>query len=301
MNSDSGRHFWLLIGWLVITMSLWGLAFAPVPEVSPGWLEVARNVCFGMTPSGLPDGGGWLTLTLAPLSMLIALLVGWGRELHEGLRYFLSRPVLKGLLVLLAMGALGQAAWAGYKIQQAKTLEAIPTSWDTSGTMPENYPTSSLVASEFTLVDQHGGQVRLADFRGKKVLITFVFAHCVAMCPGILRQTLGAWKLLKPDEQAQTQLLFVTLDPWRDTPTSLPAVAERWQIPPGARVLSGEVSAVTAVLDAYKMPWQRDEKNGDIAHPALTYLLDSQGRVVYTLQSATSDWLVTALRRIPAP
>lgn len=301
MNADSGRHFWLLIGWLLTTMGLWALAFAPVPDVSPAWLEAARKVCFGMTPSGLPDAGGWLTLTLAPLSMLIALFVGWGEELREGFRVFLRRPVLRGLLVLLTCLALGQAAWAGYKIQQASRLASDPASWDVSGPMPETYPMTRLEAPGFDLIDQNGTRVQLSDFRGKKVLLTFVFAHCYAMCPTILHQTLGAWKLLRPEEQAGLQLVFITLDPWRDTPASLSAVAERWQVPAGARVLSGEVDAVTRVLDAWKMPWKRDEKNGDIAHPALTYLLDGEGQIVFTLQSATSDWLVTALRRIPTP
>jgi cytochrome oxidase Cu insertion factor (SCO1/SenC/PrrC family) len=61
----------------------------------------------------------------------------------------------------------------------------------------------------------------------------------------------------------------------------LASLAESWQLGADAHVLSGEPDAVNAVLDAYQVPRERDELTGQVAHPALVYVLDANGTIAF--------------------
>ena len=161
--------------------------------------------------------------------------------------------------------------------------------------MPTHYPRSQSLAPDFSLIDQHGNTLRLNGLKGKTVLLTFAFAHCQTVCPTLVKESLEAVNGLKPE---RLKILIVTLDPWRDTPKSLPFLAEKWKLPRHAHVLSGPVDEVVRVLEKFKVPFQRDEKNGDVAHPALTYLISADGELAYTFNNAPSSWLREAIGRL---
>jgi cytochrome oxidase Cu insertion factor (SCO1/SenC/PrrC family) len=76
-------------------------------------------------------------------------------------------------------------------------------------------------------------------------------------------------------------VVVVTLDPWRDTPSRLPHLAEQWGLGSDAFVLSGAVEDVERVLDAWNVARERDLRTGDISHPALVYVVDRKGRIAY--------------------
>jgi len=164
-------------------------------------------------------------------------------------------------------------------------------------TLPEGYPRTDRPAPDFQLVDQTGATLTLESLRGRPVLLTFAFAHCQTICPVIVRTV--SWAAERLDDLGPA-VVVVTLDPWRDTPSSLPALAQSWQLPALARahVLSGEVAAVQAVLEAYEVPADRDPATGEITHPALVYLLDPQGKIAYTFNNPPAEWLVDAARRV---
>ena len=63
-------------------------------------------------------------------------------------------------------------------------------------------------------------------------------------------------------------------------------------------MLSGEVAAVEAVLDAYAMPRARDTKTGDLVHPARIVVLDGHGNLAYTFDNPPVGWLVEAVERL---
>ena len=102
-------------------------------------------------------------------------------------------------------------------------------------------------------------------------------------------------------EPQQVEVLVVTLDPWRDTPRTLPTLANGWNLGANAHVLSGPVDDVMAVLDQYNVPRQRDEKTGDVTHPALVYVLDKNGDLAYGFNNPNADWLATAVERLLEP
>jgi cytochrome oxidase Cu insertion factor (SCO1/SenC/PrrC family) len=55
---------------------------------------------------------------------------------------------------------------------------------------------------------------------------------------------------------------------------------------------------VTAALDGFKVPWQRNEADGNVVHPPLIYVIDANGRVAYGFNNPSVDWLVEASTRL---
>ena len=101
------------------------------------------------------------------------------------------------------------------------------------------------------------------------------------MCPALVAQAKTVQRDARTRGEVVPRLVIVTLDPWRDTPSRLPSLAESWQLGEDASVLSGDPDAVDAVLDAYQVPRERDATTGQVAHPALVYVLDARGTLAF--------------------
>ena len=73
---------------------------------------------------------------------------------------------------------------------------------------------------DFTLQSANG-PVSLKDFRGKEVLVYFGYTYCPDICPTSLAATAEGLKQLTPEELARVAMIFVSVDPKRDTPARL--------------------------------------------------------------------------------
>lgn len=285
---------WMLLFWLLATMGWWAFAFAPASG-SPEWFLAARNACFGTLENGLPDTYGWMVLVLAPGSMLLGLLVAWYDELKAGLLGALFAPRGRFTLLVLATLIAAEGWMVGGVIRKGLQVSAMSFRSDETGELPPDYPRTAKAPPEFSLVNQHGHQVRLADLKGKVVLVTFAFAHCQTVCPALVGQALSA---LRFADTGRYHLLIVTLDPWRDTPRALPSLARKWGLPENAWVLSGPVPEVERVIRAFNVPYERNARTGDVSHPALLFLLDTDGLLAYTFNNAPPAWLREASERL---
>ncbi len=260
---------------LAITAAWWALALWPVGPRAADWLLRTRLACFGSTPSGLPDAGGWLLLVGQPVGMLGVLLAVWGEPLAGGVRAMRARG--PGRVVLAATGAalaIGVAA-AGWRVAAARA-DARPVS--VAAASPDAVPRLDRPAPALALVDQHGTPVGLERFRGRPVFVTFAYAHCETVCPVVVHDVLAARRGATGSAPA---VVIVTLDPWRDVPARLPAIARQWDLRDDEFVVSGDVARVTATLDAWRVGWRRDLATGDVDHPALVYLVGPDGRVAF--------------------
>lgn len=286
------------IAWLAITVMWWALAFAPLP-VPPEWLASARSVCFGTQPNGLPEPWGWATLIASPLAMLGFILGVWGRDLGRALGQLAMGHVGRIALVALAVVPVLGVAFVGGRVAQARRLDAVTQLSTIPGELPESYPRQARPAPILDLLDQSGEVLSVEDLDGRPVLLTFAFAHCKTICPVVVETVKRAAIELAEVEPA---VVVVTLDPWRDTPTSLPSLVESWRLGdlPAAHVLSGEVPDVLGVLDAWNMAYSRDPQTGDVSHPALVYVLAPDGTIGYTFNGPTVGWVVEAVRRVMA-
>lgn len=282
--------------WMAISVGWWVLAFAPLP-VPPAWLDQARAICFGSSPSGLPDNYGWVLLVAGPLSMLGFLLAVWGQELRVGLARAARSFWGVALIVWLAAGLVGGGIWVARRVDGAQRAAAAFTAAPDDERLPDGYPRSFDAAPALGLIDQTGATVELEALHGKTVLVSFAFAHCVTVCPMLIGTLHAAVEGLPASAVA---VVVITLDPWRDTPGSLPGIASAWRLEriPDARVLSGDVEKVNAVLAAWGAGGSRDAATGEISHPGLIYVLDAQSRIAFRFLNPPRAWLIDAVARL---
>lgn len=294
--------FGAFVAWLAVSIMWWALAFAPLP-VPPDWLASARSICFGTLSNGLPEPWGWATLIASPLAMLGFVLGVWGRDLMSAFEQLARGPLGRAVLVVLTVTPLVGLAVVAQRVAEARRLEALNQVSTIPDELPETYPRLTDAAPPLGLVDQHGEVLTVEALAGKPVLLTFAFAHCRTICPMVVETVKRAALEIETGQPGlDPAVVVITLDPWRDTPSSLPSLVEAWRLGevPEAHVLSGEVPDVLGVLDAWKMAYSRDPQSGDVTHPALVYVLAPDGTLGYMFSAPSVRWVVEAVRRVAA-
>jgi protein SCO1 len=135
-------------------------------------------------------------------------------------------------------------------------------------------------AHDFRLNDHTGKTRTLADFRGKVVVVFFGYTHCPDFCPTTLSELAAVLKQLGPDA-ARVQVLFVTVDPERDTPELLAQYVPAFD--PSFLGLYGDAAATAATAKEFKIIYQKQPGatpgTYSMDHSAGTYLFDPQGRL----------------------
>lgn len=150
-------------------------------------------------------------------------------------------------------------------------------------------PTLSVIARapDFSLRDPSGEPVNLSNYRGKVVLLAFVFTTCPGVCPLISQQMAFLQKELKREGLfgGKAVMLSVTVDPKTDSAEVLQKYAKTFSADPaGWRFLREDPPKLESVLKAYD-EWTKLLPKGDIDHPARVYLIDQAGnmREIYSL------------------
>ncbi len=107
-----------------------------------------------------------------------------------------------------------------------------------------------VLAADFTLTDQHGSPFRMADTRGKVVLMSFIYTHCTDICPFEAVKVKGAHDLLGSDAD-KVAFVTVTTDPKRDTPAVTAAYSKALGLYDAWYFVGGAAKDVQAVWAAY--------------------------------------------------
>jgi protein SCO1/2 len=139
--------------------------------------------------------------------------------------------------------------------------------------------TGASFGKELNLPDHNGKMRSLADFRGKVVAVFFGFTHCPDACPTTLVELAQVMRELGPDAY-QVQVLFVTVDPERDTPAVLKQYVPSFH--PSFLGLAGDAEATARVAKEFKVFYQKQPlKDGgySVDHSAGTYFFDREGRL----------------------
>lgn len=140
--------------------------------------------------------------------------------------------------------------------------------------------TGATFARDFKLTDHHGQVRTLADFKGKVVAIFFGYTHCPDVCPTTLSDFAQALKQLGPLAN-QVQVIFVTVDPQRDTPTVLKQYVPAFD--PSFLGMYTDETSLALLAKEYKLVYQKTSvKAVDdylIDHSAGTYVYDANGRL----------------------
>jgi len=140
--------------------------------------------------------------------------------------------------------------------------------------------TGSSLTAEFEIPDQTGKPRRLSDFKGKVVAMFFGFTHCPDVCPTTLTELKAALAELGPAAAKEVQVLFVTVDPERDTQEVLASYTGAFD--PSFLGLRGSPEELQALAKQMRVFYQRSEgKNGNYTmdHNAATFLFDREGRI----------------------
>jgi len=276
---------------VAITASWWSLALWPVGPSTPAWFIQTRAVCFGTMLNDLPNAGGWLLLVGQPIGMLVVLATVWTAELGAGFALAMRR--ISGQLIVGLVAAAIVAGLAGVIVRVSGWNDRA-FSAGSDRDIATALTRVNDQAPALALVDQRGQQISLDRFRGRPVLVTFAYAHCETVCPLVVSDLLAAQRQLNDRAPA---VVVVTLDPWRDTPSRLKTIADGWNMGSEAHVLSGAPEAVERALNAWRVPRVRNEKTGDLSHPAIIYVLGTDGRIAYVVQGNAAA-IVAAVRAL---
>jgi protein SCO1/2 len=190
----------------------------------------------------------------------------------------------RGALAVLLPLALLVASGCGSAGSSAKTEGATTTTTTTTqaGT-PSPFaaplvPATPTMAPAFTLNDQFGKPVSLADYRGKAVLLTFLYVDCPDVCPLIsaaLRSTLDR---LGPASR-KVQVVAISVDPIGDTPKAVRAYLSARGVLHRFEYLVGSKARLAPVWASYHIAAQRDAKlKREVGHTGIVIGIDAAGR-----------------------
>jgi protein SCO1/2 len=140
--------------------------------------------------------------------------------------------------------------------------------------------TGAELGGDLALTDHNGRKVSLADFRGKVAVLFFGFTQCPDVCPTTLSDMAKVMKLLGPDA-ARVQVLFVTIDPERDTPALLKEYVP--QFDKSFLGLYGDAEATARVAKDFKIYVQKRPTGAPgqytMDHSAQTLVFDANGKL----------------------
>ncbi len=147
---------------------------------------------------------------------------------------------------------------------------------------PVPFPVVGTRAPDFKLVDQWDRPIQLSQFRGKLILLNFIYTHCVDVCPIVTASLVKVQRALITRKEWGKDVVFisVTTDPARDTPTVLRRYAQARGADGSAwHFLTGDLATVTRVHKLYGITY-RSAANGLQEHVLPTFVIDRKGMVL---------------------
>jgi protein SCO1/2 len=152
---------------------------------------------------------------------------------------------------------------------------------------------------DFHLLDVNGKPRSLADFRGKVAIVFFGYTHCPEVCPTTLSDLARAMHQLGAQAK-DVQVIFITLDPARDTPQVLAQFVPYFD--PSFMGLYGDAQATAQAAQSFGVSYRKHmEKNGNytIDHTDSTYLIGKSGKPLWMSRyQQRTDYLVADIRRL---
>ncbi|MFD8000393.1 SCO family protein [Streptomyces mirabilis] len=139
---------------------------------------------------------------------------------------------------------------------------------------------STFVQGVFSLTDHHNRRVTQDTYKGRWVLAFFGFTHCQVVCPRALSRLSQVIENLGPQAE-NLCALYITVDPARDNPDVMRDFLASYPVFTGLTGTSAQVEQAKENFQVFAR--QRSDvydENYQIAHTALTYLLDPEGNFV---------------------
>jgi protein SCO1 len=144
-------------------------------------------------------------------------------------------------------------------------------------------PLAAAIGGPFSLIDQNDKPFTDANLKGKWQLVFFGYTHCPDVCPTTLNDLSLALDQLGDDKKSQVGIVFISVDPERDTSAVLKSYVESFGGP--VEALTGPPDAVAQAAKDYKVYFAKHPRSDggyDMDHSALIYIMDPQGRFTAT-------------------
>ena len=167
------------------------------------------------------------------------------------------------------------APWIAVAIASLALLVAVALRTQPSG----GASPSAGIGGPFQLIDQSGRPVDQSVLKGKWSAVYFGYTYCPDFCPTTLMTLGGAIARMGPHAK-DLQVVFITVDPHRDTPAQLKNYLSSAEFPRGVIGLTGTDAQVSRVAQAYKVYFQKNG-TGDaysVDHSSAIYLMDPKGQ-----------------------
>lgn len=157
-------------------------------------------------------------------------------------------------------------------------------------------------ARGFSLTDFNGQTRTLADFQGRVVMLYFGFVQCPDVCPTALTRAAAVMERLGP-RAGDLQVVFVTVDPERDTPELLREYMAAFH--PSFLALTGNAEQIAQTAKDFRAFYKKVPTGSSCTmdHTALSYLFDRQGRIRVALrhEQTADDYTADVLALLDAP
>jgi protein SCO1 len=183
------------------------------------------------------------------------------------LRLFLSL-----LLLVLVAGVVALVAIGGTPGGKARS-EALADSFDAAAVLTPAKPAPPLQLHNYL-----GQPVNIDSYRGKAVLVTFLYTSCPDICPLIASNLRVALNLMGPKKASKVQIIAVSVDPRGDTPKAVAAFLARHGMTGRMQYLIGSAKELARVWKAWGVGSERDAQQPQfINHTGLVYGITGSG------------------------
>jgi protein SCO1 len=154
---------------------------------------------------------------------------------------------------------------------------------------------------DFALTADNGQHVTGSSFLGKTTLVYFGYTHCPDVCPETMARLMQVLAKLGPDAH-NVRILFISVDPARDTPQALHAYVDAFDAQ-HARGLTGSDAQIESLAKRYRVAYQMEKRDPDgsyeVTHSSAVYVFDAQGRArLLATDQNTPDAIAHDLRRV---
>jgi len=135
-------------------------------------------------------------------------------------------------------------------------------------------------ASDFRLSDQFGKPIALSDFKGKPVVLAFLYTHCPDICPLTAEKLHSTIELLKQNQQnvQNVAILAVSTDPQRDTQQAALDFSQAHNMQDSWHFLIGPREQLSPIWTSYSVSAKLVTGSNEVDHSTGLYVIDKQGR-----------------------
>jgi protein SCO1/2 len=186
------------------------------------------------------------------------------------------------VIVVIAGGVALLASGGGSKRPSAGGIQGVASSKYSGSLASPAAPEPPL-----SLRNYKGERVNIAQYKGKAVLLTFLYTKCPDVCPLIAANLGVALNKMGPAKASKVQVIAVSVDPRGDTPTAVAAFLQRHGVAGRMQYLIGSANELGHVWKAWGVGAEQDAEQPQLVnHSGLVYGISAQGKVT-TLYAAS--------------